>query len=122
MNDTRDPKNILIYRVGSIGDTVVALPSLWHIRNVYPNAKITILTNYPEQASGKECSLSLILNGTGISQQYIQYPSFKLSFSKIIKLIIEIRKSKPDLIFYLMPNRTFIQLLRDLIFFKSIFL
>lgn len=120
MDSTRDFPNILIYRIGSIGDTVVALPSLWHIRNLYPNSKITILTNFPAEASVKECSLSLILDGTGICNDYIQYPSFKLSLSRIIKLIIEIRKSKPDLFFYLMPNRTFIQLFRDFIFFKSI--
>lgn len=38
-------KNILIFRTGSIGDNVVALPSINAVRECFPNAKITILTS-----------------------------------------------------------------------------
>jgi ADP-heptose:LPS heptosyltransferase len=38
-------KNILIFRTGSIGDNVVALPAISAIRDYFPNAKISILTS-----------------------------------------------------------------------------
>ena len=38
-------KNILIFRTGSIGDNVVALPAINAIRDYFPDAKISILTS-----------------------------------------------------------------------------
>src|SRR5271166_1912168 len=40
-----DPKRICIYRIGFIGDTVVALPAMHAIRTAYPRAHLTLLTS-----------------------------------------------------------------------------
>lgn len=40
-----DPQRICIYRVGFIGDTVVALPAMQAIRTAYPRAHLTLLTS-----------------------------------------------------------------------------
>ncbi len=40
-----DPKRICIYRIGFIGDTVVALPAMHAIRAAYPRAHLTLLTS-----------------------------------------------------------------------------
>lgn len=40
-----DPRTILIYKVGNIGDIVCAIPSLMAIRRCYPHAMITLLTS-----------------------------------------------------------------------------
>ncbi len=40
-----NPKRICIYRVGFIGDTVVALPAMHAIRTAYPHAHLTLLTS-----------------------------------------------------------------------------
>jgi ADP-heptose:LPS heptosyltransferase len=40
-----DPERICIYRIGFIGDTVVALPAMHAIRTAYPRAHLTLLTS-----------------------------------------------------------------------------
>ena len=43
--DIKNAQNILIFSIGSIGDSVCRLPAIASIRKNYPNAKIDILTN-----------------------------------------------------------------------------
>lgn len=49
-----DSKKILIFRTGSIGDSVCALPAIYSIRKNFPEVEIDILTN-----SGSENLISL---------------------------------------------------------------
>jgi hypothetical protein len=42
-----NPRAVLVYRLGSLGDTVVALPCFHLIKRRFPDAKITLLTNRP---------------------------------------------------------------------------
>ena len=48
-------RKVLIYRLGSLGDTVVALPSLHLIARAFPDAERRVLTNFP--VSGKEAPI-----------------------------------------------------------------
>jgi hypothetical protein len=41
-----DVKRILIFRTGQLGDSVVALPAVNHIRSVFPFAHISMLIDY----------------------------------------------------------------------------
>lgn len=41
-----DPKKILVHRIGTFGDSIVALPAIALIRKRYPNAKIEFVTTY----------------------------------------------------------------------------
>jgi heptosyltransferase-3 len=41
---------ILVYRLGSLGDTVVALPAFHAVRRAFPDSRITLLTNRPVSA------------------------------------------------------------------------
>src|SRR5687768_5614672 len=43
-------RSVLIYRIGSLGDTLVALPALWAIREHFKDARITLLC---DQHAGK---------------------------------------------------------------------
>ena len=52
-------KRIVIYRLGSIGDTVIALPCFKLIKSSYPNHKILVLTNVP--VSDKTAPLMSVL-------------------------------------------------------------
>lgn len=38
-------EHIVVYRVGNLGDTVVAMPALYTLRQAFPKAKITLLTS-----------------------------------------------------------------------------
>jgi ADP-heptose:LPS heptosyltransferase len=112
-------EKIIVFRVGSIGDTVVALPALRLIRHQYQNANIIFLTNVPISKSGKEMSAISIVNNTGLIDDFLNYSAtgfngLMTKFNLLIKLI----KIRPDRLFYLMPPRTYFQLSRDAIFFK----
>ncbi len=49
----KSAKRVLIYRLGSIGDTVVALPCFKLIARVFPEAERCVLANFPEGAKEK---------------------------------------------------------------------
>ena len=42
---TEPVRHLVIYRVGNIGDTVVAIPAMAELRSAFPNAHITLLTS-----------------------------------------------------------------------------
>src|SRR4051794_27946342 len=39
-------KRIVVYRLGSLGDTLVVLPAFHLVRRAYPDSEITLLTNF----------------------------------------------------------------------------
>jgi ADP-heptose:LPS heptosyltransferase len=110
-------KNILIYRLGSLGDTIIALPCFHLIRNVYPSAKITILTNQP--VSNKAAPAMDILDNSGLCDHSISYPIGTRTFSELAKLRQTIRQLKPDLLINLAAGRGWFKSIRDDLFFRS---
>jgi len=67
--DIKGVRKILIFRTGSLGDSVCALPAIYSIRKNYPYAQIDILTN-----AGAEnlVSLGAIIDRT-IVNEFINY-------------------------------------------------
>ena len=63
---------VLIYRLGSLGDTVVALPALHLVARTFPNARRLMLTNFPVHA--KAPAASAIIGESGLVHGYISYP------------------------------------------------
>jgi ADP-heptose:LPS heptosyltransferase len=61
------PKKILIFRTGSIGDSICALPAIYSIRKNFPDARIDILTN---SGGEKLISLKYIIDTTIINNIY----------------------------------------------------
>jgi len=45
----KDAKKILIFRIGSMGDSICALPAIYSIRKNFPQAEIELLTNQGEK-------------------------------------------------------------------------
>jgi ADP-heptose:LPS heptosyltransferase len=108
---------ILIYRLGSLGDTVLALPSFHLIRETYPDASITVLTNAP--VSGKAAPLESILDSSGLIDAVIHYPVGLRDPRKLFELVRRLRAGKFDLLVSLAGARGFAASLRDLLFFKA---
>ncbi len=105
-------KKILIYRIGSIGDTLVALPAIWAIRNAFPEAKIVYLTN----RNGEETVAERILPKE-LYDEIITYPKLPFGILHLGKLFT----GKFDASFYLMNrNRDPFRIKRDEIFFKTL--
>ena len=111
------PENILIYKIGNIGDIVCAVPSFIAIRRNFPNAKITLLTSpgKKELSGAKE-----LLNGARyVDKLEIYYTEDIDSFKKKKKFIKNLRQDKYDLFIQLPDDlANFRTLLRNMIFAK----
>lgn len=110
-------KRILIYRVGSLGDTIVALPCLHLIRRAFPQAERFVLTTPP--VNKKAAAINLVLGESGLVNGYITY-SYKIYDIKgIYQLRNKIRQWQPDALVYLPHPRLYWRVMRDILFFKS---
>ncbi|MFN2542642.1 MAG: asparagine synthase (glutamine-hydrolyzing) [Chthoniobacterales bacterium] len=114
-------KRILVFRIGQLGDTIVALPAMWLVRKHFPNAHITLLC---DRHPGKTHVLaSDLLRGAEIFDDYLSYPVSQsaelLRRARISALLAAIRGGRFDTLAYLAPtNRTADQIERDRRFFR----
>ena len=108
-------KRVLLYRLGSLGDTVVALPALHVIERAFPAAQRKLLTNVPVHA--KAPAVSAILEGSGLVEGYIHYPMATRSLGQLARVWWEIRRFGPEVLVYMMPPRGPGSLERDVRFF-----
>lgn len=109
-------QKILVYRLGSLGDTIVALPCFHKIAEAFPDADRILLTNIP--VSTKAAPLQTILGDSGLIHRYISYPVGTRSVAELWKLSHAIRRLEIDTLVYLMPARGQVKILRDKCFFR----
>jgi heptosyltransferase-3 len=107
---------VLIYRLGSLGDTVVALPSYHMLARRYPDAERVLLTNFPVNA--KAPASAAVLGESGLIHRYMRYTVGTRNLRELLRLVWEIRRFKPDLLVYMMDLRSFESIRRDRIFFR----
>lgn len=107
---------ILIYRLGSLGDTVAALPCFRRVRQAYPDAKIIVLTNAP--VSGKAAALETVLANTGLIDGVIPYPIGLRDPKHLAELRAKIMREKFDLLISLTAARGLAASIRDYLFFR----
>ncbi len=110
------PRRILIYRIGSLGDTVVALPCFHLVARTYPDADRRLLTNFPVHE--KAPLSAAILEGSGLVHGYMRYPVGLRSLRGIINLWREIRRYRPEILIYMAPPRGLKAARRDKMFFR----
>ena len=108
-------QRVLIYRLGSLGDTVVALPAFHLIAQAFPDAERRLLTNYP--VADKAPPAAAILENTGLVHGYFRYYAGTRSWRELIRLWSEIRRWRPDVLVYLGPARGIESTRRDVRFF-----
>jgi len=113
----KNQSRILIYRLGSLGDTIVALPCFHLIAKIYPDAQRYVLTNFPTQA--KEAPIQSILGKSELAHGYFSYPLHTRKPKELMKLRSEIVAWNPDILVYLTPARGIFAAFRDLLFFKA---
>lgn len=109
-------ERVLIYRLGSLGDTVVALPCLHHVARAYPDAERRLLTNIPVHS--KAPAAFAVLEGSGLVHGYLRYPIATRNFAELIDLQRQIRAFRPQVLVYLAPRRKATDVLRDAAFFR----
>ncbi len=122
MSRASQPKRdrILVFRIGHLGDTIVALPGFQAIREAYPDAHIAFLCN---AVGGREFKVpsTAALPREGLFDELIGYGVYggaRGAFEKL-GLVQRLRKKKFDTVFYLLTrNRTAAQIERDKRFFR----
>jgi ADP-heptose:LPS heptosyltransferase len=112
----RSVRRVLIYRLGSLGDTVVALPCFRLIAGMYPHAKRVLLANFPVAA--KAPASAAVLGTSGLVHGYMRYTVGTRSPAELLRLNLEIRRFRPDVLIYLMPPRPLKNVKRDRLFFR----
>ncbi|MBK8968721.1 MAG: glycosyltransferase family 9 protein [Lewinellaceae bacterium] len=105
-------RSILIFRTGSFGDSLCAIPAIASIRKNFPDARIDMLTNTGH--FGKSLVSIDQLIGPGILNRVLHYQNQPRR--QILKLI---RNGRYDLVIQLPQyNAAWYRLLRDMVFFR----
>lgn len=113
---TFDDRRVVIYRLGSLGDTVVVLPCLHAVARAFPDAERVMLTNVP--VSAKAAPLETILGGSGLVHRYMAYPVGTRSLGALRALRASLRALDARTLVYLTPSRGLVAAWRDLLFFR----
>jgi ADP-heptose:LPS heptosyltransferase len=118
------PKRILVYRIGSLGDTIIALPVFHKVLEAFPGADITLLTNRP--ILSKAAPLESVLGTGHFFHRVINYPTGTRDLRVLLNLVAEIRKLKIEVVVNLTTTRilrslhlTKFSVFRDKVFFRA---
>src|SRR5688572_7186589 len=112
----------LVYRPGSLGDTLVSLPAIAEIRQRYPEHRLTLLTESPVSGSNR-VSPWTILKNTGWFDDvhfYVVRPQGGHDRWRNVTLAMQLRQVGYDDIFSLAPPRTARQLRVDATVFRGV--
>ncbi len=109
-------ERVLIYRLGSLGDTTVALPILHLVERSYPTAERRMLTNFPVHS--KAPASAAVLGDSGFVHGYIRYAAGTRNPLELLRVAREVRRFKPDVLVYLIGVRNRRSYRRDKWFFR----
>lgn len=113
---------IMVFRVGQLGDTLVAMPAIHAIRKKHPLHRMVLLTDRHEGKSGYVSSWD-ILGPTGWFDDVLFYnPSamVKRTIINLKNITPAIRAINPEHVYDLSPDRTPSQSKRDRFFFSQV--
>lgn len=112
----RPVRRVLIYRLGSLGDMLIALPALHLVARAFPSAERRMLTNSPVHT--KAPAAPAVLEGTGLVAGYLRYTVGTRNPLELLRLWWSILRFRPDAVVYLASSRGTVAATRDLRFFK----
>jgi ADP-heptose:LPS heptosyltransferase len=107
----------LIYRLGSLGDTVVALPALRLVARAFPEAERVLLTNF--NVSSQAAPMMDVLQSTGLIHGCVEYPIGIRDVRSLWALRRQIHGLRPQALVYLAEPRGCIKAWRDALFFTA---
>jgi heptosyltransferase III len=114
--NARSQECVLIFRLGSIGDTVVALPCFYAIARAFSSHRRVLLTNALNWA--RASSAESVLASAGLIHETIYYP-VGFSLKSAIGLNRQLRDLRPKTMIYMAERSTAASVYRDLLFFKA---
>jgi ADP-heptose:LPS heptosyltransferase len=108
---------MIIYRLGSLGDTIVSLPALRLIARAFPNEKRIMLTHF--SVSAKAAPMAEILQNTKLVDDYVEYPFHPTNPLEILSLWWRLRARRQEVLVHLTPRGSRLKALRDALFFRA---
>jgi heptosyltransferase-3 len=109
-------QRVLLYRLGSLGDTLIALPALHLVARAFPNAQRRLLTNFPVNV--KAPPAAAILEHTGLVSGYFRYAVGTRSLRELLALWAQLVLWRPEVLVYLAAARGTEAAKRDALFFR----
>ena len=94
----------------------MALPCFHLIARTFPQAERLLLTNFPVHA--KAPASAAVLGESGLVHGYMRYTVGTRRTDELLRLAWQIRRFRPDLLVYLMPQRPQKNVQRDRMFFR----
>jgi heptosyltransferase-3 len=107
-------ETVLVFRIGSLGDTVVALPCFHHIARVFANFRRILITDVA--VSPRAASVDKILAGSCLIDDVIHFPPPPRRVHEILALRARIRETRARSLVYV-ADRDPVATLRDVLFF-----
>ena len=107
---------ILIFRIGSLGDTIVALPCFHQIARSFPKSRRIVITDSP--GSQKATPLESVLEGSGLIDDIIYFPPPPRRVRDFLALRGSIRRTGATKLLYVADRKLFATI-RDKCFFYS---
>ena len=119
----KQAQRVLVYRIGQLGDTIVALPAMRAIRDHFPDAHIELLCDRHEKSN--YILAADVLAPTGLFDGFITYDvgaaRTVLPRSRFAALAPLLRRKRFDTIVYLAPSQRWRrQIVRDRLFFRMV--
>ena len=109
-------KRVLIYRLGSLGDTLIALPALHLIARAFPQAERRMLTNFPVNVKAPDTAA--ILENSNLVHGYFRYVVGMRSPRELISLWWQLFRWRPQVLVYVGSARGVESARRDANFFR----
>jgi len=109
-------KRVLIYRLGSLGDTLIALPALHLVARAFPQAERRMLTNFPVNV--KAPAAAAILENSDLVHGYFRYAVGMRSPRELLSLWWQLLRWRPQVLVYMGPARGVESARRDAKFFR----
>jgi ADP-heptose:LPS heptosyltransferase len=109
-------KRVLVYRLGSLGDMLVALPALHLVARSFPAAERIMLTNVPVNA--KAPAAEEVLGSSGLVSRYLRYAVGTRSLLELAVLWWKLVRLRPEVLVYLGSARGVDAAKRDAAFFR----
>ena len=109
-------RRVLIYRLGSLGDTVVAVPALRVVEQAFPEAERILLTNMPTHSNAP--AAFAVLQGSGLVHGYMDYPWRTRSVRDLARLWWRVLRFRPQVLVYMQRSRGPRSVQRDAAFFR----
>src|ERR1035438_780293 len=110
-------QRVLIFQIGSLGDTAIAMPCYREIARRHPNAERLLLTDFP--VGKKMVQAEALLAPCGLIHGSIEYSMPLRGAKNIASLFRKLRSLQINELYYLMPEKRLLNMVRHYAFFKA---